>query len=183
MKKTIIKAIIVSMASALLLVSAGCGGSGNDNASNPGGTNPLFPGISTSSTTQTPTTTLPSTAPATSVPVETPPTTTSIPSPTGTTVNAAYVGTYYGAIDPNVFASLTEEEKQYYQSMMSNTYMSLGADGSISGMFGGQSISGSWNDAGNSQVNLIINGQTLTYTIQNGRIYDPDDTSSYFEKR
>ena len=65
---------------------------------------------------------------------------------------------------------------------MSNTYLILGSNGSLSGAYNGQAISGTWSDAGNGQINLSMNGNTLTYTIQNGIIYDPNDPTSYFQK-
>ena len=196
MKKTIVKAIIACIASAMLIMAAGCSG-GNDSgtASNTAG---LFPGLTnptpaqtsqiTTDTPQIPQTSTPptTTVPTTSVPSTEPPETSTVipsaPQPTGS-INAAYVGTYYGAIDPNVLAGLSAEEQQYYQQIMNSTYMTLNADGSLTGSYGGQAITGTWSDPGSSQVSLNINGQALVYTIQNGIIYDSEDTSSYFQKR
>ncbi len=172
MKKTIIRTIIACMAAAMIMTAAGCGGSSDGNNSGTQSVSPFgFPGGTANTSTFSPT-------PTASVPVTDP---TPVPTPTGS-VNAAYVGTYYARVDANAIAGLTADEQAQMTAFVNSTYITLNSDGSLTGAYGGQAISGSWADAGSSQVSLVINGSTITYTIQNGIIYDPADTSSYFQK-
>ena len=166
MKKTIIRTIIACLASVMLMAATGCGGSGDNNAQQNSALN--IPGFTNSTTTQTSST-------VNSTPIPTTSTVTPAPS-------AGYEGTYVCRFDESVLAGATEQELASYQQLMSNTYLILGSNGSLSGAYNGQAISGTWSDAGNGQINLSMNGNTLTYTIQNGMIYDPNDMSSYFQK-
>ena len=166
MKKTIIRTIIACLASVMLMAATGCGGSGDNNAQQNSALN--IPGFTNSTTTQTSST-------VNSTPIPTTSTVTPAPS-------AGYEGTYVCRFDESVLAGATEQELASYQQLMSNTYLILGSNGSLSGAYNGQAISGTWSDAGNGQINLSMNGNTLTYTIQNGIIYDPNDPTSYFQK-
>lgn len=98
--------------------------------------------------------------------------------------NPAYAGTYYIKVSPEYqkqIDALSDEQKAIIQQVLQSTLI-LGADGSVTISSMGQNATGSWWDNGNGTITLSAEGSEMTYTYQNGMIYDPNDTSTYFQK-
>lgn len=105
------------------------------------------------------------------------------PNPKGK-ANPAYAGTYYIKVSPEYqkqIDALSDEQKAIIQQVLQSTLI-LGADGSVTISSMGQNATGSWWDNGNGTITLSAEGSEMTYTYQNGMIYDPNDTSTYFQK-
>ena len=104
------------------------------------------------------------------------------PTPQGGSVNQAYVGYYTAVISQDYLNTLTPEEQAQVQQIIGSSSMTLNADGTITLTSMGQQGSGTWSDSGNGAITLNVNGSTFQYTFSNGIIYDPNDTTSYFQK-
>ena len=104
------------------------------------------------------------------------------PTPQGGSVNQAYVGYYTAVISQDYLNTLTPEEQAQVQQIVGSSSMTLNADGTITLTSMGQQGSGTWSDSGNGAITLNVNGSTFQYTFSNGIIYDPNDTTSYFQK-
>ena len=104
------------------------------------------------------------------------------PTPQGGSVNQAYVGYYTAVISQDYLNTLTPEEQAQVQQIVGSSSMTLNADGTMTLTSMGQQGSGTWSDSGNGAITLNVNGSTFQYTFSNGIIYDPNDTTSYFQK-
>ena len=104
------------------------------------------------------------------------------PTPQGGSVNQAYVGYYTAVISQDYLNTLAPEEQAQVQQIIGSSSMTLNADGTMTLTSMGQQGSGTWSDSGNGAITLNVNGTTFQYTFSNGIIYDPNDTTSYFQK-
>ena len=85
-------------------------------------------------------------------------------------------------ISQDYLNTLAPEEQAQVQQIVGSSSMTLNADGTMTLSSMGQQGSGTWSDSGNGAITLNVNGTTFQYTFSNGIIYDPNDTTSYFQK-
>lgn len=102
--------------------------------------------------------------------------------PVGGTVNQAYVGYYNAVVSQEALQGLSAEQQQAIMQLINSSSLTLNADGSMIVAANGQQAAGTWSDNGDGTISMISGGQTLTYYIQDGIIYDPNDPTSYFQK-
>ena len=173
MKKIIIRVLVLAVSAVMLMAATGCGGSGDGTQTSVNQFNTMFP-----TTTNTPQASLPTT---TQTPIPT--TTTSLPTTTLPT-GSAYAGTYQEQISQEALAQIPAEQQQAYLESAAATYLVLDASGSFTGTQNGITTSaGTWSDNGDGTITINRNdGYSFTWTVQNGYIYDPSDTSTYLQK-
>ncbi len=100
------------------------------------------------------------------------------------TPNPAYAGTYRVKMSAEMeqeIAKLPAEQQSQVRQLMSTT-MTLNTDGTLSASLPGLTSTGNWWDNGNGTVTLVVNGQEMTYSYSDGKLYDPSDMSGYFQK-
>lgn len=163
MKKNILKAIIACMASAAMLLSAGCSNSSPAPVQN--GQAPLTSGSNANPISLTTPTT--STAPTTPT--------------TPTNQSSSAVGTYKMGISQEAMAALSAEQQAQMQQILNTSTLTLNADGTATATSMGQTGTGTWSMAGND-ITISVQGSTTNGVYENGLIYDPNDRSTYFQK-
>ena len=188
MKKSFVSILTACLAAGALLMATGCSGGGSE-TSQTGSTGTPFSPIGQVSTVTQPSTQTSSVVSTVSqvsqsIPVVSQPSVVvsqASVSPQGSP-NAALAGTYGIHYSEEAMAQLSQFTTEQQQMLLS-AYMTLNADGSIVVNMGGQTVSGSWWDNNDGTITMSLNGQSFTYTCQNGMIYDPSDMSSYFQKQ
>ncbi len=171
MKKIIIRVLVLAVSAVMLMAATGCGGSGDGTQTSVNQFNTMFP-----TTTNTPQASLPTT---TQTPIPT--TTTSLPTTTLPT-GSAYAGTYQAQISQEALAQIPTEQQQQYLQYVAGISLVLDTSGSCTLTQNGTTGAGTWSDNGDGTITLMVNGNSLTWTVQNGYIFDPSDTSTYFQK-